>query len=214
MTRNHLLIVFSIAAVSALCLASLLLSNDGQTSSAESRLPALSDDSAEVTASLPLFHRVSDLYTRGAQPNHGGVIVLSRLGVKTIVDLRSEYDHTDDASRAAARLGLAYHWMPMSVWEPPTDIQTAEFLKLVTDSSKGPFFVFCADGVNRTGEMTAIYRVAHDHWNVEQALKEADDAGFGPYYWNLRQYVWTYARKFQPVAVPKEGRALSMTEKD
>ena len=121
---------------------------------------------------------------------------------------RSIYDHTDDVMVSAETAGLAYQWVPMSVWNPPTDEEANRFVSVVTDIAKGPFFVFCADGLNRTGEMTAIYRVAHSKWSVEKALEEADELGFNPYYYNLRSYVWDYARKFNPSAVPPTGRRV------
>jgi protein tyrosine/serine phosphatase len=122
------------------------------------------------------------------------VELLAKLGVKTLVDLRSKYDRTPGVEAEAERVGLQYYWLPLSVWDPPTDAQTDEFVSVVTDQSRSPVFVFCTDGLNRTGEMTAIYRINHDGWSVEQALKEMDDAGFSPYYYSLRNYVWTYAR--------------------
>ncbi len=170
------------------------------------------DKSAEVTATLPLFHRLDENYMRGSQIAHGGIETLVRLGTKTIVDLRSIYDHTDEIGIAAERAGIRYYWLPMSVWNPPTDAQAKEFISVVTDKSKGPFFVFCFDGVNRTGGMSAIYRVVQYKWTVEQALKEMDEMGFNPYYYTLRSYVWTYARKFQPSAVPPNARRLSPDE--
>jgi len=154
----------------------------------------IDENSGEVKASLPLFRVVNKDYLRGAQPAAAAIDVLLRLGVKTIVDLRSKYDRTPGLGDEAERAGLGYYWMPLSVWDPPTDAQTAEFLSVVTHPSRGPVFVFCTDGVNRTGEMTAIYRVIHGGWSVEQALKEMDDAGFSPYYYSLRNYVWAYAR--------------------
>jgi protein tyrosine/serine phosphatase len=160
----------------------------------------------ELAATLPLFHRVDDNYVRGSQPQRGGIATLARLRVKMLVDLRSVYDHTEDVRAAAEAAGLGYRWIPMSVWTPPPDEEANEFVALVTDAAKGPFFVFCADGLNRTGEMTAIYRVAHDHWSVERALDEADEIGFNPYYYSLRNYVWDYARRFRPSAVPETGR--------
>ena len=170
------------------------------------------DKSAEVTATLPLFHRLDENYMRGSEIAHGGIETLVRLGTKTIVDLRSVYDHTDEIGVAAERAGIRYYWLPMSVWNPPTDAQAKEFLSVVTDKSKGPFFVFCFDGVNRTGGMSAIYRIAEYKWTVEQALKEMDEMGFNPYYYTIRSYVWTYARKFQPSAVPLHARRLSPDE--
>lgn len=172
----------------------------------------LDDKSAEVTATLPFFYRLDENYTRGSQIAHGGIETLVRLGTKTIVDLRSIYDHTDEIGIAAERAGIRYYWLPMSVWNPPTDEQAKEFISVVTDKSKGPFFVFCCDGVNRTGGMSAIYRIAQYKWTVEQALKEMDETGFNPYYYTLRSYVWTYARKFQPSSVPQHARRLSPDE--
>ncbi|PYT05623.1 MAG: hypothetical protein DMF60_11320 [Acidobacteria bacterium] len=165
----------------------------------------------EIAATLPLFHRVDENYVRGSQPLRGGIGTLKRLGVKTLVDLRSIYDHTDDIKAAAELAGLGYEWVPMSVWNPPSDDEANWFVSLVTNTSKGPFFVFCADGLNRIGEMTAIYRLAHN-WTVEKALDEADELGFNPYYYTLRSYVWDYARKFHPSAVPANGRRVSSFE--
>jgi protein tyrosine phosphatase (PTP) superfamily phosphohydrolase (DUF442 family) len=169
----------------------------------------LEDDSAEVKVTLPLFQRLNANYTRGGQPARGGIGALARLGVMTIIDLRSIYDHTDEVGVAAERIGLKYYWLPMSVWNPPTDEQANQFVSVVLDDSLGPFFVFCADGVNRTGELSAIYRITHDNWTIGQAIKEMDSLGFNPYYYTLRSYVWDYARKFRPESVPKGARRLS-----
>ena len=173
----------------------------------------LEDSSGEVAATLPLFHRVDENYVRGSQPARGGISTLKRLGVRTIVDLRSIYDYSDDLKAAAEISGLAYQWIPMSVWNPPSDDEARKFVSIVSDATNGPFFVFCTDGLNRTGEMTAIYRVARDNWTVEKALDEADELGFSPYYWSLRDYVWDYARKFRSSAVPPTGRRVSSTER-
>jgi protein tyrosine/serine phosphatase len=166
----------------------------------------LDERSAQVQVALPLFHRVDERYLRGSQPAHEGVSLLKRMGVKAIVDLCSIYDHTDRVGIEAERLGLRYYWLPMSVWDPPTDQETARFLSIVTDPSNAPLYIFCADGLNRTGEMTAIYRIAHHGWAAEQAIKEMDEVGFNPYYWTLRNYVWDYARKRKPKAAPAEAR--------
>jgi protein tyrosine phosphatase (PTP) superfamily phosphohydrolase (DUF442 family) len=172
----------------------------------------IADNSAEVTVTLPFFHRLDENYLRGGEPKRGGIEILRRLGVKAIVDLRSDYDHTDELGIAAERSGLQYYRIPLSVWDPPADQEAKEFVDLVMDRTKGPFYVFCTDGVNRVGEMSAIYRVANSQWTVAQALKEIDDMGFSPYYWSLRAYVYTYARKFHPHALPPRARSLSSSE--
>ena len=169
-----------------------------ETSSSAPAVLSVAENSGEVKASLPLFRVVDKQYLRGAQPAASAADVLLRLGVKTIVDLRSKYDRTPGLADEAEQAGLGYYWLPLSVWDPPTDAQTAEFLAVVTDPSRGPVFVFCTDGVNRTGEMTAVYRIIHSGWSVEEALKEMDEAGFSPYHYSLRNYVWSYARTHKP----------------
>lgn len=214
MNKKVVLVVSISTAMIVSSIAGLVIANSSfGKRSGSGAASSIAEDSAEVSAALPLFRRLNGAYTRGSEPNHGGLTVLARLGVKTLVDLRSPYDHTSDIGDLARQLGLGYHWLPMSVWDPPTDDQANEFVRVVSDPGNGPVFVFCSDGLHRTGELTAIYRVAHDGWSVEQALTEMDGLGFNPYYYSLRQYVWTWARKFQPASVPASGRSLSAVEK-
>lgn len=213
--KKFLLTAIITAAALAIAISTIAFSNGSPNeSTVESRgEPRLEDTAGEVASTLPVFHRVDENYARGSQPLRGGIGTLTRLGVRTLVDLRSVYDHTDDLRVAAEAAGLGYVWTPMSVWNPPTDEEASVFVSLVTDKRRGPFFVFCADGLNRTGEMTAIYRVAHSNWSVEKALNEADALGFNPYYYTLRNYVWDYARKFRPKAVPPTGRRVNSMER-
>jgi hypothetical protein len=215
---KFLLIAITITAVLAVVIAALTIKSKSSSygrAKAITEAPSgpLKDSDAEVKAALPLFYRLNKDYVRGSEPAHGGISALSRLGVKTLIDLRSVYDHTDKIGVSAGVAGLRYHWLPMSVWNPPADKEVKKFLALVTNESEGPFYVFCADGIHRTGEMSAIYRIVHDNWSVEQALKEMDELGFNPFYSSLRNYVWTYARKYHPSAVPPSGRRLTAFEK-
>ena len=214
--KKFLLTATVTAAALALAISTIVSSKSAPAESisgnAASGEPGLADTAGEVTATLPLFHRVDQNYIRGSLPLRGGIGTLTRLGVKTLVDLRSIYDYTDEVKSAAEAAGLGYEWVPMSVWNPPTDEEANRFVSIVTDTTKGPYFVFCADGLNRIGEMTAIYRVAHSNWPVEKALNEADELGFNPYYYTLRNYVWDYARKFRPSSVPPAGRRVSPLE--
>lgn len=206
MYRKKFFLVAIILATSIAIGIIALASGNGESSAdaglaEKSRLKPLDESSAEVRVTLPVFRRLNETYMRGAAPLSGSIAVLKRLGVRSLVDLRSRFDHTAEIGKAALTEGLQYFWLPMSVWNAPTDEQAHEFISLVMDESKGPFYVFCTDGLNRTGEMSAIYRLAHDNWSIERALKEMDETGFNPYYYTLRNYVWSYARKFHPQAV-------------
>lgn len=216
MQKQRVLVVAILAiACIAVAITFILAGNTGPrrvAASADAPALPLNEKGAQVSATLPMFRRLDANYTRGAQPRSGGIETLTRLGVKTVVDLRSIYDHTDDIGLAAEKAGLRYYWLPMGIWNPPTDDQAREFVAQVMDEARGPFYVFCDDGLHRTGEMSAIYRVARHQWSVEQSLKEMDEVGFNPYYYTLRNYVWTYARKFNPQAVPRHARRVSAFE--
>ena len=216
-SRTKLFAIASLFAGLLIAAAVLLLAKPGgstadQPADSSQSSQRFHDSSAEVAASLPFFKRLNPGYIRGSQPAKGGLSVLQKLGVKAVVDLRSSYDHSSDIGEAARMAGLNYYWVPTSVWDPPSDEVTNRFISIVTDSANLPVYVFCADGLNRVGEMSAVYRIANDDFTVDEALKELDESGFNPYYWSLRNYVWTWARKFKPSAVPADARRISPGE--
>ena len=204
-TKKVLVACFmAVVVLVAASLGNIVLSSS-PTPSAPPPRTSSDDGMAAIRLSLPVFHRVDQQYTRGSEPAHGGVEMLTTLGVRTVVDLRSSYDRSEEIRIAAERAGLAYYSLPLSIWEPPNDTQVSEFMALVGDAAKGPFFVFCTDGLHRTGEMTAIYRIVHDNWDIRRALAEMDEIGFNPYYYSMRNYVWSYARRFRPGSVTKDS---------
>jgi len=123
---------------------------------------------------LPNLHKVSDDLYRGAQPTAEGFRELRKLGIKTVVNLRS--DHSD--AQEIKGLGLEYVSIPTHAWHPETE-DLVRFLKVVADPTKTPVFVHCQHGADRTGEICAAYRVAVQGWNVEDAIKEMLEGGFG-----------------------------------
>lgn len=157
----------------------------------------LDENSGVVRAELPYFHRLSPSFMRGGEPASGGVELLARMGVKTIIDFRTKFERNDRVSREAERLGLNYFWIPLSVWDPPDDDVIDRFLAVVNNPANAPVFVFCADGLNRTGVMSALYRIVHDGYSIDRAVKEMDDLGFNAFYYALRTEVWEYPRTLQ-----------------
>jgi len=122
---------------------------------------------------LPNLHKVSDDLYRGAQPTAEGVERLKALGVKTIINLRS----SDTDKDLPILPGIAYERIPMTAWRP-NDADVVRFLQIVTDESRLPAFVHCRRGADRTGMMVAIYRIAVQGWDKEQAIAEMTQGGF------------------------------------
>ena len=132
------------------------------------------------------LHKVSEMLYRGAQPSKVGMRQLKRLGIKTIVNLRSF--HSD--RKEIGDTGLAYEHIYMKSWHAE-EKEVVHFLKIVTDQERTPAFVHCQRGADRTGTMCAIYRVAVQGWSKNEAIKEMTKGGFGFYsgWKNLTNYI-------------------------
>jgi len=135
---------------------------------------------------LKNFAKVSDNLYRGAQPTREGFQELEELGIKTDINLRDM--HSDGEKIDGA--GLTYEHIRFKTWHPEDD-EVVRFLKIVTDEDKGPYFVHCKHGSDRTGMMCAIYRITVQDWSKEDAIAEMTQGGFGfhPIWQNLIDYI-------------------------
>lgn len=115
-------------------------------------------------------HRVSPDLFRGPQPDLRVLQMLAEAGLRTVVNLRSESDHSRDLCE---RLWLGYHRIPVEDWTAPSLEQVEEFLGLVDEPGRGPILVHCLGGVGRTGVFVSCYRVRRG-MTAEQALALSD----------------------------------------
>jgi tyrosine-protein phosphatase SIW14 len=145
---------------------------------------------------IPNFHQVNERVYRGGQPAPDTWHHLATMGIKTVIDLRREDEHnTVEESKAVTALGMKYVNVPMKGVVSPTDGQIIKVLTLL--DSKEPVFVHCKRGADRTGTVIACYRIAHDRWERQQALKEAKSLGMGMVQFGLKHYIMA----FQPTAL-------------
>ena len=122
---------------------------------------------------LPNLHRVSPHLWRGAQPHVEGFAELERLGVRTVVSLRSS-----GGTPLPAGSTLELVELPMHAWNPAEEDVLA-FLRIATDPRRVPVFVHCYHGADRTGLMCAAYRRVVQGWSAEEALAEMRGGDFG-----------------------------------
>ena len=123
---------------------------------------------------LPNLFQVSPVLYRGAQPKKEGIPELQSLGIKTLVSLR--VFHGDFSLLEGTSLKVEA--IPFRTWHPE-DEDVVRFLRIVTDPSKTLVFVHCRRGIDRTGTMVAIYRIAVQGWSREDAIREMTEGGFG-----------------------------------
>src|SRR2546430_16110664 len=98
------------------------------------------------------FAKISPVLYRGAQPTPEGFKDLRKMGIKTVVNLRSF--HTD--RRKIKGSGLRFAHMYCKAWHPESE-DVARFLRLMEDKNNHPVFVHCLHGADRTGMMVAAY---------------------------------------------------------
>jgi protein tyrosine phosphatase (PTP) superfamily phosphohydrolase (DUF442 family) len=94
---------------------------------------------------LSNFYQVSDTLYRGVQPEKEGFAELKKMGIKTVVNLRTFNSDRDQCKEA----GLDYVKISMQVWEGEDD-EIVDFLKIVSDPNRQPVFVHCQHGADRT----------------------------------------------------------------
>ncbi len=123
---------------------------------------------------VPNLHKVSEDLYRGAQPSAEGMKRLEKLGIRTVVNLRSVRSDRDEIKDT----NLAYEHISMTTWDPETK-DVVRFLQIVTDSSRTPVFVHCRHGADRTGTVCAVYRIAVQGWSKDEAIEEMTKGGFG-----------------------------------
>jgi protein tyrosine phosphatase (PTP) superfamily phosphohydrolase (DUF442 family) len=156
----------------------------GDQGSREMRDPSWAQPLA--SARLRNFYKVSDDLYRGAQPDRQGFLELERLGIKTVVNLR--LGGSDRSMLEGTRITAVE--IPAEAWDLD-DNEVVQFLRVLSDKSKTPVFVHCSHGADRTGAMTAIYRIAVQGWAKEAAVAEMTQGGFGFHsLWdNLPKYI-------------------------
>jgi uncharacterized protein (TIGR01244 family) len=149
------------------------------------------------------FHKVNDRLYRGAQPTEEGWKSLSKLGVKTVVDLRLTDEHSTTAEQTAVKAaGMQYVNIPMHGMVVPSDETIAKVLALMNSDAAGPVFVHCKRGADRTGAVIAVYRMAHDGWTNDKAIHEAKSLGMRWTQIGLKAYIHNYRASEVVAAAP------------
>ena len=122
---------------------------------------------------LPNLHLVAPGVYRGAQPTAEGMRELQKLGVKLVIDLRAFHNDEDEVRGTTLRRAK----ISFKSWHAEDEDMVA-FLKLINDPANQPVFYHCQHGADRTGTMSAIYRMTVQGWSSEAAIREMTEGGF------------------------------------
>lgn len=142
-----------------------------------------------ANAEIGRFSKIDDTLYRGRQPSKEQYAELSRLGIRTVLDLRGGPLHSPRERREVEASGMHYLTVRLSgIWEPK-DPQIAKILGILEDPSLTPVYVHCHRGADRLGMVIACYRIAHDHWSNQEALREARRIGLNRFEWLMQRYI-------------------------
>ncbi|MFZ6873560.1 dual specificity protein phosphatase family protein [Undibacterium sp. Di27W] len=160
----------TVSALAALSCTSLLLVTN--TASAQDARPA---EWATPVAEAKNLYRVNQDFYRSAQLESKDAALLKSLGIKTIVSLRSF--HSDDSLFKDS--GIKLQRIGINTWSI-NDLNVITALRAIKAAEKeGPVLLHCMHGADRTGLVTAMYRILYQTWTKEQALEELMKGGYG-----------------------------------
>jgi len=165
----------------------------------------------EPEAGIRRFAEICPGLARGGDPGEEGLRYLRDKGYRTIVSFLP----SQDESAFVVHSGMKYVHIPMHSGpfsaEPPTDEQVRQFLSVVKDTTQYPIFIHCHAGKDRTGAMSAIYRMDACGWTTDEAVQEMKAFGFAGRYKRLFKYVRDYSARQPkaPDATAPESQASS-----
>lgn len=143
---------------------------------------------------LPNLHQVSPVLYRAAQPDASGLTLLNQkpwltsaqTPIKTIVSLRAGAPDAD----ITPPVGVNYVQIDFDTWRVK-EADVVQFLRIMNTPSMQPVLLHCKHGADRTGMMTALYRIINQGWSKNDAIAEMRQGGFGyhPMWFNLIDYI-------------------------
>ena len=132
--------------------------------------------------------RVAPGIYRGAQPRPEGYATLKRMGVRTVINLRSKHGER----KAVEAAGMRAVEVPIDTLERIDAGAVRKAVALMADPANWPVFVHCAHGRDRTGVVVAVYRMDVDGWSEADAESEMQSFGFNDVWRHLKKFVRRY----------------------
>lgn len=123
------------------------------------------------------FCKIDDGLYRGSAPSVEDVINLhKRFGIKKIVSL--DFEAGERINRICKLLNINHINIPITE-DKKTILNLLHHNLIDLLKKNGPTFIHCMYGKDRTGFLSALYKVKHMGMHPDDAIKEAELLGFG-----------------------------------
>lgn len=149
-----------------------------------------------IIEDLPNFKQIDENFYRGGRPTEAGIKELAKKGVKTVINLRNDKEDAAEEEKWVKSAGMKFFNVPLNIWYRPKDSQIKKIVDVIDGKENQPVYVHCNLGADRTGMVTAIYRISHNGWTAKQANAEAKESGLGKWQFWMRDYINDYYRDF------------------
>lgn len=121
------------------------------------------------------LYQVDHQLFRSEQPQAKHLDQIKALGIKTIISFRAH--HSDQPVFGNTDIELIR--IPISTWNI-NDSNVIQALDAIERAkTKGNVLIHCQHGADRTGLVTAMYRIVYQSWSKEDALYELIEGGYG-----------------------------------
>ncbi len=143
------------------------------------------------------FHIVDDDIWRSAQPSIESIAVMKRHGLKTIINLRGSEENQLWESRICDSLGIQYFHISMDGRDVPDTADLNNILRIIENQQNQPVMYHCLGGKDRTGIVTAIYRLKNSDISFEEVHKEMLMYGYNEEEFpHLTEFAKTWREKY------------------
>jgi protein tyrosine phosphatase (PTP) superfamily phosphohydrolase (DUF442 family) len=172
------LLTLARAQATTLFVAALLFSWQFTLAEAQTRNPRWAT-SIEMEGVHNLFQVSPDLY-RAAQITDQAIPLLAKapFGIRTVVSLRYFHDDLRLLSPSTLTLSGIHYDRIASNAGHPEDGDVLRFLAIIATAPK-PILIHCQHGADRTGFMSAIYRIVVQGWSKKEAMDELLNGDYG-----------------------------------
>ena len=132
--------------------------------------------------------RIAPGVYRGAQPGADGYATLKKMGIRTVIDFRT----TENDRQQVEKAGMRSISVPIEMSRDGLREKVDRVVALMADPANQPVFIHCRHGQDRTGIVSAAYRMKVEGWSLKDAETEMQAFGFNDVWINFKRFIRQY----------------------
>ncbi len=132
--------------------------------------------------------RIASGVYRGAQPGANGYATLKKMGIRTVIDFRT----TENDRQQVEKAGMRSISVPIEMSRDGLREKVDRVVALMADPANQPVFIHCRHGQDRTGIVSAAYRMKVEGWSLKDAETEMQAFGFNDVWINFKRFIRQY----------------------